>query len=116
MYSTKNFSAEELTCKCCGEYGMDRKVVDRLQELRNIVNRPLKITSAYRCKNHPAESKKSKPGTHNQGIAVDIYVANGAERHEIMTTGLLLGARGIGIAKTFVHLDWREGTEVCWTY
>jgi zinc D-Ala-D-Ala carboxypeptidase len=116
MYSTKNFDASEFVCSCCGSYGIKKEVVDKLQEIRTMADRPLTITSAYRCSNHPVEAKKSKPGTHNQGIAVDIHVNSGAERYELITLGLLLGAKGIGVAKTFIHLDWRDGDGVTWVY
>lgn len=116
MYSTKNFASDELACKCCGEHGVQKYALDRLQEIRDAVGRPLKITSAYRCANHPNEKHKAKPGTHNHGIAFDIAVSNGAERYEIIKQGLLHGARGIGVAKGFVHLDWRQGASVSWVY
>ena len=114
--SSKNFSAEELVCTCCGESGVQQWALDKLQMVRNSTGRPLKITSAYRCKNHPVESRKKKAGTHNQGIAFDIYTSNGAERYQIITQGLLAGASGIGVAKSFIHLDWREDMPVVWTY
>lgn len=114
--SSKNFSAEELQCTCCGSDGVQQWALDKLQTVRNIVGRPLAITSAYRCSNHPVEARKSKAGTHNQGIAFDIYVSSGTERHEIITTGLIVGANGIGVDKNFIHLDFRDTTPVVWTY
>ena len=114
--SSKNFSANELKCSCCGSYGVDQDALDKLQEVRESVGRPLRVTSSYRCSNHPVESKKSKPGTHNQGIAFDIAVSNGVERLEIISKGLSHGATGVGVAKTFVHLDWRKSTPVSWVY
>lgn len=116
LASTKNFSAEELKCSCCGEYGVQQFALDKLQEIRDSVGRPLTVTSSYRCSNHPVEKRKSKPGTHNQGIAFDIQVSNGSERHELVSKGLSHGATGIGVANTFVHLDWRTGTPVVWVY
>jgi len=114
--SSKNFSAEELQCTCCGSEGVQQWALDKLQAVRDMVGRPLTITSSYRCSNHPVEARKSKAGTHNQGIAFDIYVSSGAERHELITTGLLVGANGIGVDKNFIHLDFRDTTPVVWTY
>ena len=116
MASSKNFSSDELKCSCCGDEDIQQWALDKLQVIREEVGRPLAITSAYRCANHPAEKRKVKPGTHNQGIAFDVAVNNGAERHEIIGQGLLHGATGIGIAKTFVHLDFRDGVAVSWVY
>ena len=116
MVETKNFSSEELTCSCCGDSGVEQWALDKLQEIRDNLGRPLKITSAYRCSNHPIEARKKVPGSHNQGTAFDIYYSNGAELHQLVSQGVLKGAVGIGIAKNFVHLDWRTGTPVGWTY
>ena len=116
MAESKNFKSEELACSCCGEEQIQQWALDKLQMVRNSTGRPLKITSAYRCSKHPVESRKKKAGTHHQGIAFDIYTSNGAERYQIITQGLLAGATGIGVAKSFIHLDWRDGTPVVWTY
>ena len=116
MYSTKNFTADEFKCQHTGQHGIQKHVVDKIQELRDMVGRPLTITSAYRSPLHPIEARKLAPGTHAQGLAVDIKVNGGAERYEIIKCGLLLGATGIGVNKTFVHLDWREDTAVAWEY
>lgn len=116
MANTKNFKSEELACSCCGKEEIQQWALDKLQAVRDIVDRPLSITSAYRCSNHPVEARKTKAGTHNQGIAFDIYVASGVERHELITTGLLVGANGIGVDKNFIHLDFRDSTPVVWTY
>ena len=116
MYSTKNFTAEEFACKHTGEHGIQKHVVDKIQALRDMVGRPLTISSAYRSPTHPIEAKKSTPGTHAQGLAVDIKVSSGAERYELIQCGLLLGATGIGVNKTFIHLDWRKTTPVAWEY
>ncbi len=119
MVKTKNFNPAydtKLACSCCGRYEISQESLDRLQEVRDYCRRPLRITSGYRCENHEAEVNKSKPGTHNQGIAFDISVANGRERYQLVQAGIKLGFNGIGIAKTFVHLDTRKGVPVIWTY
>ena len=118
MADSKNFKSEELACSCCGKEEIQQWALDKLQAVRDIVGRPLSITSAYRCSNHPVEARKltGKVGTHSQGIAFDIYVSSGTERHELITTGLMVGANGIGVDKNFIHLDFRETTPVVWTY
>lgn len=118
MASTKNFKSNELKCSCCGDENIEQWALEKLQLVRDSVDRPLAITSAYRCSNHPVEARKpkGKVGTHRQGIAFDIYVANGLERGEIVTAGILHGASGIGVDKNFVHLDWRDTDLVMWVY
>ena len=121
MRSTKNFKEEEFNCKCpkCGmkvPHNMNPKAMSKVQMLRDAVERPLVITSGYRCPEHPNEARKAKPGQHNEGLAVDIKVSNGAEAFELIKTGLLLGANGFAYGNGFIHLDWRYSTPVTWKY
>lgn len=116
MIESKNFTASELTCSCCGKSGVQQWALDKLQQVRDSYLRPMTITSAYRCDEHPIEKAKSKGGTHNQGIAFDIYVGSGAERYELIMCAMLCGASGIGVENNFVHLDWRDSTPVMWGY
>lgn len=118
--STKNFHPDtdtRLRCSCgCGEYKVQQWALDKLQEVREAAGRPLTVNSGYRCANHTSERNKAKPGQHNKGIAFDIAVSGGAERYELIKLGVQLGATGIGVAKTFVHLDWRDGSAMAWEY
>ena len=95
---------------------MNGLFVDMLDELRGRCNFPFKITSGYRDPTHPLELKKEKPGTHSQGIAADIHITNGWDRYTILSTAFNMGFTGIGIAKTFIHVDNRDTTPVVWTY
>jgi len=115
-----NFSANELRCKCkqCKNEQPNKiniEALEKLQELRFILDKPISLSSAYRCKNHSAEIKKPKAGTHNQGIAFDITVPYGAERMEIIAVAVMLGFKGFGFANTFLHIDTREDF-MSWTY
>ena len=116
MAKSKNFSSDELKCSCCGEESIQQWALDNLQFIRDDACRPLKINSAYRCENHPEEAKKAKGGTHTKGIAFDIAVHGGAERMEIIKLGLKHGATGLGVADSFVPLDWRDGVPGSWKY
>lgn len=115
MASSKNFTSDELKCSCCGQEKIEQWALDKLQAIRDEAGRPLKINSAYRCKNHPEEAKKIKGGTHTQGIAFDIAVSGGAQRMEIIKLGIKHGINGLGVANTFVHLDWRDD-DSAWKY
>ena len=119
--ATPHFKEREWACKCakCNQqapHRMDPEVMQAVEEIRIAAGRSLVLTSAYRCPNHPEEAKKTKPGQHSNGVAVDIQVADGAQRYQIIQLGLALGATGIGVANTFVHLDWRKSTPVVWKY
>ena len=74
------------------------------------------ITSGYRDKTHSIEARKAKAGTHAQGIASDIRINNGNEAYEIIKNAQSMGFNGIGVAKTFIHVDTRKTMPVIWTY
>jgi zinc D-Ala-D-Ala carboxypeptidase len=122
MYThTAHFSEKELNCKCdlCKSevtHKMDTQVLVNIESMRVKLGRPLIITSAYRCENHPVESKKSKPGQHALGKAVDFKVSNGAEAFEVIKEALLHQCTGFAYGNGFVHVDWRESTPVTWKY
>lgn len=109
------------TCPSCkgtkGGEKMDRLLLKELDELRDLCGFPFIVTSAYRCPQHPEEaSKPSGPGQHAWGRAVDIAVSNGHQRRLLVDGALEMGFGGIGVAKTFVHVDNRDGAAVLWTY
>lgn len=123
----KNFSYRELACKCgsCGiESGrnISVKLMDNIQILRERCGFPLSISSAYRCAQHPDEAKKSTPGTHNQGVAVDI-LCNGKQAHTILREAIRMNVfTGIGINqkgnrhRRFIHLDISDGNTRPWIW
>lgn len=110
------FKRSDFDCQETGENEMDPEFIRRVDELRSAVGRPLYVTSGYRSPRHSIEVKKSKPGTHAQGIACDIKVSNGVERRQLVKQAFYLGFTGIGVAKTFVHVDVRETEPVLWVY
>jgi uncharacterized protein YcbK (DUF882 family) len=114
--SYKYFSIEEFNCQQTGENEMVEEFIHRLDELREACGFPFKITSGYRSPSHSIEARKAKPGTHAQGIACDIAVSGGAQRHTIIKEAMRLGFTGVGVAKTFVHVDIRDTTAVAWQY
>jgi zinc D-Ala-D-Ala carboxypeptidase len=110
------FKKEEFDCQHTGNNNMQKEFVLMLDYLRNLYGKPLKITSGYRDVTHPIEAKKSKGGTHTQGIAADIYVDNSEDRRVIVALAITIGFKGIGIASNFIHLDTRKTTPVMWLY
>ena len=109
--SWKNFKLEEFSCKHCGKNEINHKLIDKLQLLRDDLGFPLVISSGYRCSEHPIEAKKSKPGTHAEGIAVDIAVSH-EKALEVLYKGIAHGFKGIGVNQKgngrFIHLDIGE--------
>ena len=114
--SLKYFELEEFNCSHCGENHMDFGFLERLDTLRDKCGFAFVITSGYRCPEHPSEAAKERPGTHTQGIAADIKVDSGVQRHRIVDEALKMGFRGVGVANSFVHVDDRRTYPVMWTY
>jgi uncharacterized protein YcbK (DUF882 family) len=112
----KYFSLSDFDCQETGENEMDFDFIRDLDNLREACGFPFIITSGYRAPSHSIESKKDKPGMHAYGIASDIRVRNGHERMIIVWKAIEMGFNGIGVAKTFVHIDKRNSTPVMWVY
>ena len=112
----KYFKVSDFDCQETGENEMNEDFLRKLDELREACGFPFIVTSGYRSPNHSIEAKKSSPGTHAQGIAADIRVNGGNQRYIIVQKAAELGFNGIGVAKTFIHVDTRESTPVVWVY
>lgn len=117
-----NFKATEFQCSHCGADGIREEVVAKLQVMRTAYGKPMKITSGYRCPQHPIEAKKSTPGAHALGLAADIGV-EGAEAHKILSLAFKQGFTGIGVQQKgtgrFIHVDIRNGElpgPTVWSY
>lgn len=112
----KYFTEKEFECQHTGKQGIKKEFLQKLTRLREMVRRPLVITSGYRHETHPIEAKKIEqgrpPGVHTMGIAVDI-ACNGQLCYEIMRYAVQLDFKGIGISQRgnarFIHLDTLEG-------
>ena len=114
--SLRYFTPEEFDCTHTGDNRMCAEFLQKLDNLRHDAGIPFVVTSGYRSPTHPEESKKTRPGTHSQGIAADIRITNGGDLYTILKLALEHGFTGVGIAKTFIHLDTRGTTPVVWTY
>ena len=73
-----NFKADEFKCSHCKADGIQEELVAKVQQLRTKYGKPMRITSGYRCPQHPAEISKAVPGAHSMGLAADVGV-EGAE-------------------------------------
>ncbi|WBA86524.1 D-Ala-D-Ala carboxypeptidase family metallohydrolase [Endozoicomonas sp. GU-1] len=123
----KNFSFKELACKCgsCDESSgrhISPELMGKVQELREKCGFPFAISSAYRCSNHPTEARKSQPGTHAKGLAVDILVS-GKQAHRVLKKAMAMGCfTGIGISqkgdhgRRFIHLDVSRAENRPWVW
>ena len=103
-----NFSKKEFDCTHCGENQMTPEFMSKLQALRMKYGKPMRITSGYRCPEHPIEAKKAKPGAHSSGCACDVGV-EGQDAYQLLKLAFQLGFTGIGVQQKgngrFIHLD-----------
>ena len=115
MEQFKYFKIEDFDCQETGENKMDVEFIKGLDHLRQTCNFPFVITSGFRALTHSIEAKKTKGGTHTQGIAADIKVSGGAQRLAVVKHASAMGM-SVGVAKTFVHVDTRKTEQMCWCY
>ena len=98
---------------------LKKEMKDFLVMLEGTIGRELVVTSGYRGPDHPIEAKKSNPGEHTTGLAVDVAAIGGAAVFEIVEAAIDLGCKRIGISRksNFIHLglDKSRVTSI-WTY
>ena len=85
---------------------MDPKLLEMLDALRENYGYPIKLTSTYRSPDHPIEARKSKPGEHAYGAAVDIACVGGEATFRLVKAAIEVGFTRIGISRknNFVHV------------
>jgi len=85
---------------------MDERLLLLLDNLREAYGYPIKLTSTYRSPDHPIEAKKSKPGEHAYGAAVDIACVGGEATFKLVKAAIEVGFTRIGISRksNFVHV------------
>jgi zinc D-Ala-D-Ala carboxypeptidase len=103
-----NFTESEFACRHCGKVNMNPEFLQKLQALRTAYAKPMRITSGYRCPDHPVEAQKTVSGAHTSGRAADVAV-QGHDAHELLKLAFQFGFTGIGVQQKgtgrFVHLD-----------
>ena len=110
------FKLSDFDCQETGNNEMSEEFLEKLDELRHKCGFPFIITSGYRDPSHSIEARKAKAGTHARGIASDIRINNGNEAYDIIKNAQSMGFNGIGVAKSFIHVDSRKGMPVIWSY
>ena len=100
---------------------MDEKLLSMLDNLREAYGYPIKLTSTYRSPEHPIEAKKSSPGEHAYGAAVDIACVGGEATFKLVKAAIEVGFRRIGISRknNFVHvgIGYPDAPDTTiWTY
>lgn len=105
---SKNFKLSEFECKDGSHLvKVDSQLITKLQNLRDMINKPIIINSAYRTPQHNKKVGGTTNSQHLLGKAADIRV-NGLSPNELANYCEKIGFGGIGIYKTFVHVDTRS--------
>jgi uncharacterized protein YcbK (DUF882 family) len=99
------------------EQNMDEDFLSKLDEAREFAGIPFIINSAYRSPEHPL-SIKNPTSSHIKGLAVDIKATDSSTRFKVIEALVSVGFTRLGIADTFIHVDWDfdKSQEVIWTY
>lgn len=125
MRLSKNFSKSEFECRCGCEMPKEvlnnvQKLANQLQIIRNKVNVPITINSAYRCPKHNSIIGGAKSSQHLQGKASDIVIEGYSNDdvadliEELIASGDILQG-GLGRYNSFTHYDIRK-TKARWDF
>ena len=116
MTEMRYFKLSDFNCQETGNNEMCEKFLNRLDDLRHKTGFPFVITSGYRDPAHSIEAAKTSPGRHAEGIAADIKYNSSFQSYMIVKNALEMGFSGVGIAKTFIHVDTRKDVPKMWCY
>jgi uncharacterized protein YcbK (DUF882 family) len=111
MKLTPNFSREEFACHCgCGMDTVDVQLMQALSLLRAHFDRPVHISSGFRCYKHNKSIGGAEDSFHTHGKAADIWVKDYMPREVYRFLDKTFPDRyGIGLYNTHVHIDVRAG-------
>ena len=112
---TPYFSLSEFNCPCCRRVMLHPRLLSKLTELREIIGRPVYITSGYRCTEYNRKVGGLVNSYHLIGLAADIKVRD-INILELLEVCEELDFTGIGLyeKKDFLHLDVRPTRHTRW--
>lgn len=102
----KSFSPREVACKGTGKLIIDTEAIGKLQKLRNNLDKPLILTSAYRSPEHNKRVGGAKASKHMEGIAFDVRMEN-HDPQAFEAAARAVGFTGFGYypRSGFMHID-----------
>lgn len=103
---SQHFHDSEFKCPCCDMTTVAGTLVSKLQQLRDIINKPIKVTSGYRCKRENKKVGGSDNSAHLLGEGADIQVKGMATVTLAMIACKIEGIR-IGMYPNHLHIDVR---------
>lgn len=124
MLISRNFLRSEFECPCklCEEvdhntFVIDSLLVEKLQEVRDELKRPVIINSGFRCPTHNRNVGGKITSSHLLGRAADVAILGSPYRFEILRI-LLTKFNRIGIGSEFIHIDVDQDKhqKLIWVY
>ena len=109
---SRDFVREEFECHCgCGFDTVDIELISIVQDIRDMFERPIVITSGCRCKKYNERIGGSENSQHTIGRAADLYVASEHITPKDVYNYLCekySDEYGFGLYDSFVHVDSRN--------
>ena len=104
---SENFFLREFECKDGSrQVVLHSELLQRLQDLRTAVNKPVIINSGYRNPAHNKSVGGSPTSYHLKGMAADIHVP-GLSPRALGQAATQAGFKMVIVYDTFVHVDVR---------
>ena len=110
-----HFNLSEFACPCCHRVMLHPLLLEKLKKLRKIIEKPIHITSGYRCFAYNRKVGGVANSYHLIGLAVDIRVKD-INLIELLGYAEEIDFTGIGFyeKKNFLHLDVRPTKRTRW--
>jgi len=117
----KYFTLDEFKCGCgCDrhELKMSKDFINLLDNVRDDISEPIRITSGYRCPTYNISIGGAKKSAHVEGLAADIWVPDNYFRFILVNALIRRGINRIGIGSDFVHADMSRKNSMfrMWVY
>ena len=109
------FNLSEFACPCCKKIMLHPLLLEKLEKLRKIIERPIHITSGYRCSRYNQKVGGVPNSYHCIGLAADIKVKD-INLIDLLGYSEDVDFSGIGFyeKKNFLHLDVRPTKRTRW--
>ena len=110
-----HFDLSEFACPCCKRVMLHPFLLEKLEKLRKIMERPIYITSGYRCFAYNRKVGGVANSYHLIGLAADIKVKD-INLIELLSYAEEIDFTGIGFyeKRHFLHLDVRPTIKARW--
>jgi uncharacterized protein YcbK (DUF882 family) len=111
-----HFEPSETRCHCGCGMDITEAARDKFDKLREAMGVPLVVTSGARCATHNKLVGGAPASRHLRGDALDLSCTP-ALRLKLVHEALKLGAKGVGIGSSFIHVDFRPDKDgAIWSY